>query len=340
MNYFLGSVAAAAIALAIAYALYRASINQPFEATHYVWSRGIALCCDKNGGADFIKRQPGGTRDIGFDPGEFADIKEGDLVWVRLSALPQFVEEVLPTVGKRFALVTGDNDMDIPSGFDRAGAVLGNPHVAHWFSQNFDGSDTSGRISGIPIGLDFHTISNKFKWGHWPAHPAAQERQLKALVANMPPTAERRLAVHADFHLKIHPRQKWGERRESLEGLLRANPEVHFQERKVRRNNLWKQKTQFAFVASPHGNGLDCHRTWESLVLGNIVIVQKSALDPLYDGLPVVILDDWDEITRDNLIRWRDQYAEAHSDPAVRHRLTNAYWIETMRSRVAAILGA
>ena len=47
------------------------------------------------------------------------------------------------------------------------------------------------------------------------------------------------------------------------------------------------------FVISPPGNGIDCHRTWESLILGNIVLLQSSPLDPLFEDLPVVIIKDF-----------------------------------------------
>ena len=36
----------------------------------------------------------------------------------------------------------------------------------------------------------------------------------------------------------------------------------------------WLQHAHFAFVASPSGNGLDCHRTWEALLLRSIPIVK------------------------------------------------------------------
>jgi len=88
-------------------------------------------------------------------------------------------------------------------------------------------------------------------------------------------------------------------------------------------------------VVSPHGNGLDCHRTWESLVLGNIVIVKRSSLDPMYEGLPVVIVDDWREVSADNLRRWHAQYCDAFREPQVQERLENRYWIANMRRIVA-----
>jgi hypothetical protein len=332
-------VAAAAVggaALALGAWRYRAATRGPFEPTHYVWSRGLALLCDKNGGVDFIKRQAGRSRAIAFDPRAYDGIAAGDLVWVRVTRLEQFIREVLPSIREPFALVTGDEDMAIPSGFASSRTLLAHPRLVRWFAQNYDGTDPNPKLQRLPIGLDFHTISNRRKWGHWPATPREQEAELCELVASMPPTRERALTAHADFQFNKHKRTRWGDTRGEVEERLRKNPLVVFQQRKVRRLDLWREKTAHAFVVSPHGEGLDCHRTWESLVLGNIVIVKRSSLDPLYDGLPVVIVDSWDEITRANLEAWRDAHAAAFAAPSVQERLTNRYWIDRMRALVAS----
>ena len=317
---------------------YRGRVNGPFEPTHYIWFRGLGLLCDKNGGVDFLKRQRGSRESMPIDPDEYAGIQDGDLVWVRHLALPQFVDLVLPSIDARFGLVTGDEDWAIPSGFSDADKILECEHLVHWFTQNYDGTDTGEKVSGLPLGLDFHTISNRRKWGHWPMTPRQQEAELKAVVANMPPTTARRRLVHADFHLNKFKKQIWGEGRVEVETILRRNQCVYFEERKIRRMDSWKKKTTFAFEVSPHGNGLDCLRTWESLVLGNIVIVKRSSLDPLYEGLPVVILEEWDEITEANLERWLEQYAGAFDDPAMQERLTNSYWMEHMRRKMRSLM--
>ena len=72
------------------------------------------------------------------------------------------------------------------------------------------------------------------------------------------------------------------------------------------------------FVLSPLGHGLDCHRTWETLLLGGIPVVKSGTLDSLYDGLPVVILDDWTELTESRLLQEWDRIgkAEFHLDRA------------------------
>lgn len=303
----------------------------PFEPTRWVWSRGLSLLCDHNGGLEFVRGQRGGRAALRFDAKRFATVKDGDLVWMRLIALPQFVEQALPRIQARFTLLTGDEDWSIPGGFSGSAQLLDSPKLLRWFTQNLDASGQHPKLDVLPIGLDFHTISNGPKWGEPQATPAQQEAQLEALRAAMPANPERLLLAHADFHFNKKKDQVWGDDRDSVQRLLQENPNVVFQATKLRRSELWREKTRYAFVVSPHGNGLDCHRTWESLVLGNIPIVKRSSLDRLYEGLPVVIVDDWQEITAENLQRW---HARHHSDfqrPEVLERLTNRYWVERAR---------
>ena len=318
---------------------YRARVRGPFEATRYVWSRGLGLLCDHNGGVGFVKGQRGGRPPLRFDPQLFDAVKDGDLVWMRLIALPQFLEEALPRIKARFALVTGDEDWAIPSGFARSDELLEDPRVACWYTQNYDGTKAHEKLKPLPIGLDFHTISNRRKWGHWPATPSAQEAELEALRSAALPNERRLLRVHADFHFSKNKEQVWGDDRHAVQRALSGNAAVEFQTKKVRRIELWREKTRYAFVVSPHGNGLDCHRTWESLVLGNIVIVKRSSLDPLYEGLPVVVVDDWLEITETNLQRWHAQHSGAFARADVIERLTNRFWIEQVRRDVVRRLG-
>ena len=310
----------------------RLNTRGSFEPTHFVWSRGLALLCDHNGGFDFVRRQRGsGRAAIRFAPRAYDDVRDGDLVWVRLIALPQFVSEALPHIRAKFALVTGDEDWAMPSEFERSSAIIGNSNVVCWFTQNFDGTDTSGKLLPMPIGSDFHTLSNRRRWGHLQATPRQQEIELELLRAGMPANADRLVRVHADFHFNKSKDQRRGDSRVEVESMLSTNPNVDFQLEKISRLDLWREKTRYAFVASPHGHGLDCHRTWESLVLGNIPIVKRSSLDELYDGLPVVIVSEWDEITTDNLRRWHATHRAAFLETEVQERLTNRYWIARMR---------
>ena len=203
-----------------------------------------------------------------------------------------------------------------------------------WFTQNLDGTHTSDKLFPIPIGIDFHTISNQRRWGHRQATPCQQEEELEQIRATMPSNGDRLVRVHADFHFNKHQQTRSGDTRERVQALLSQNSNVDFQGEKLPRTALWRERVRYAFVASPHGHGLDCHRTWESLVLHTIPIVRHSSLDALCDGLPVVIVNDWHDITTENLRRWHASYRDAFADPTVQERLTNRYWIARMRAIV------
>lgn len=50
------------------------------------------------------------------------------------------------------------------------------------------------------------------------------------------------------------------------------------------------------FVISPPGNGVDCHRTWESQFLGAVPVVKRSFWPFKDHKLPVKVIGDWDEL--------------------------------------------
>lgn len=54
------------------------------------------------------------------------------------------------------------------------------------------------------------------------------------------------------------------------------------------------------FVASPPGNGVDCHRTWEALYLGTIPIVKTSVCMEFFKslGLPIIDVISYDNIDK------------------------------------------
>jgi hypothetical protein len=57
------------------------------------------------------------------------------------------------------------------------------------------------------------------------------------------------------------------------------------------------------FSACPRGNGIDTHRIWESLYLGVIPVVERTELSEHWRacGLPLVLVDQWSEVTPERL---------------------------------------
>jgi hypothetical protein len=83
--------------------------------------------------------------------------------------------------------------------------------------------------------------------------------------------------------------------------------------------------------------GLDCHRTWEALALGHIVLVPSSSLDALYTDLPVIPLRSWGDITPENLEKWLRVFGEFDG---VHPKLKSSYWVNRMRSIAEETLNA
>jgi hypothetical protein len=68
------------------------------------------------------------------------------------------------------------------------------------------------------------------------------------------------------------------------------------------RQEYFEELSKSYFTLSPNGNGIDCHRHWESLVLKTIPVVTKSYLTEYFSKIvPMVIIDDWSQFTPDML---------------------------------------
>ena len=88
--------------------------------------------------------------------------------------------------------------------------------------------------------------------------------------------------------------------------------------------------TKYSFVLSPHGNGLDCHRTWEALVLGCIPVVKTSSLDKLYDDLPVLIVNNWYDIDEELLKNTIENFKDKKFNY---DKLKLDYWINKIKNK-------
>ncbi len=64
----------------------------------------------------------------------------------------------------------------------------------------------------------------------------------------------------------------------------------------IPKEDFYREIATSHFVVSPVGFEMDCVRTWESLALGSIPIVEHSFLDHIFEDLPVLLVDDWKEI--------------------------------------------
>ncbi len=263
-------------------------------------------------------------------------LPRGTVVHVNTKNIQTFAETVLSRLQGDIVLVVGcDTQTPRVPGHE---ALVTSDKIHHWFLQNDDlGAARRDRVTQLPLGLNYHKLEpggdNTSSDMGLPSRAGNQQLSMRAIRDQIPPLRDRPARVYANFHLNMdtflrseEARKRQRARREALDA-LRHESFMAFEANQAPRNDVWRRHIEVAFEASPHGNGLDCHRTWEALLLKTVPIVKTSVLDPLYDGLPVVIVEDWAEITRARLDAWREEHAEAFDGP-IPDVLYSNHWIE------------
>lgn len=282
-----------------------------------------------------------------LDENNYKDINYGDIICIRTRHLNDFIKKIFLNLKVPIVLVTVDDDFIIPNDLwkdDYSKSVLKNleeeskidniscikfdnfvkdKRLIHWFCQNLNGEYLCDKLSHLPIGIDYHTIYYRDN-----QHPYSQEKILEQLRISSIPLEYKPISVYGNFqHNNTSRRFKnvYGEDRKSIYEQLKNCPLVHFESKRTDQYTFWKNMNKHSFVISPLGNGLDCHRTWEILIFNCIPIVKTSVLDRLYDDLPVIIINNWNDITLDNLIKWKkwvlDNKTKFNYD-----KLTIDYW--------------
>ncbi len=245
------------------------------------------------------------SEERGFDPKE---VKKGDTIFVEYGRLKRFTRKYLPKIKAKFILITPNaetgSDAPLPGPFIQ---LAKSRKVAAWFLQNIDCAP-SKKLIPLPIGLanqiwdhgDIQILSEALK------SPSSHD-EIFAYVNFAICTNEKKRKPCFDYFMK----QPWS--------TLAPNRTY---------DQYLKDLSKSRFVISPPGNGLDCHRTWEALLMGAFPIVLTSTLDPLFEGLPVVVVQSWDEVTKEFLNGKAEELKDLKWE---REKLFADYWFERVR---------
>ena len=87
---------------------------------------------------------------------------------------------------------------------------------------------------------------------------------------------------------------------------------------------LWKQYGEYKYVLSPWGNGVDCGRSWEIMLMGAIPVIEyfPGAVGYMNAGLSAVTVKEPEELNDTTIAKWSGEFKKGtdHS------RLTLDYW--------------
>jgi hypothetical protein len=296
------------------------------ENNNYVSSRGILKSCN------YYSTTPrSGIRQLINYP-ELNKIKniKNPSIYICSNAILHFIKVLLPLINFSFILVSGDSDETVPHevlNIDNFNLLLNDNRIIHWFCQNM--IIKHPKITIMPIGLDYHTLTQKPMWGPI-SSCEEQERMLKMIKNKSTNFWDRNIKCYANFHFSMDT--KLGDDRKDAYKNIDKNL-VYYEEKKVSRLITWNKQKDFAFVICPHGGGFDCHRNWEALCLGCIPIVKTSHIDNLYQGLPVLIVTNWSDINTNLLNNTISEFKKKYENNEFNmEKLQLNYWVDLINS--------
>ena len=260
-----------------------------------------------------------------------------DHIWLRLGTtyinknLKRDIDifsENLKYLKKPIDLITGDGDTMVPSELSPTSVnkILESNKIKNWYTQNLDGSQNHKKLKHYPIGLDLHTIrDNFFKSSDGILEYFNKLRNEKELHQNN----KKVLRIFCDFHHTIYPHKRFPNDRAGIYSLKDKMKFVDFTTNRLSILHTYKKYSDYTFAISGSGNGLDSHRTWELLYLGCIVIMKSSALDKMFESLPVVIIKDWRELNNiENLKKWHDKFKGFTISSRINKFFNQKFWLD------------
>lgn len=241
-----------------------------------------------------------------------------------LSKLLHFLNKIK----KPFILISAMEDMQLPLEIDIEfmNKILNNTYFRHWFSVNKT-IPNNCKFTSIPYGLNYWTLTTKPHFGENIQTIAEQNLALETIISQMTHFSKRIPRIYSNFHFNFTDERNGNWRRK----LINIIPKdiIYYEHYIISRTNTYKNMTNFSFVVSPFGHGFDCIRTFEALCLGCIVIMKKSFLDIIYDGLPVLLVDEWTDINKELLEKTLIEFKNKSFNY---NKLKMDYWIQLVKS--------
>jgi len=219
-------------------------------------------------------------------------------------------KQVYPPQSTQNLIISGHSDYPITDQIARQYPK------SKWFSVNTQ----SSRVTGIPLGITNNTNES-------PLHRIYGNTLVMLEVAKTP--REIKNLVYLNFKVETYPYE-----REIIHHMFRSKPWVTcgtpvdtFEGRK----EFLKEIRNHEFVLCPRGNGIDTHRLWETLYMGSIPIVKNDIAHSEWQDLPILFINNWNEITEERLIAEKKRIESTSWNL---DKLRVGYWIDRIRRSI------
>lgn len=233
-----------------------------------------------------------------------AATQPGEIVYEDNLSIEHFFQRKHPIIPNPYILISHGGWHSVPGNFAK---FLEDPKLIAWFGKN--AVIKHPKLHQLPIGI--------------PNRAYCDVDSLIQTIKNAVEPTKRRTdkLVYLNMTIGCNPKERNA-------ALKLKNKEFSTYSDRVSQKQYFTELAQHRFVASPNGLGIDCHRTWEALLVGTIPIVTKSPITALFDDLPVLIIEDWNQITREFL---EEKFVEITSKSYNLEKLYADYWFNKIR---------
>jgi len=236
------------------------------------------------------------------------DINSGDVIFCESDRLVDLYERVLIHSQAPITLMLGNSDENHDHSL---GSLIAKTGVVSTFAQNLR-YPVSG-VAPLPIGLENAWRSKNGRPQDFRASRSkSQARTFRIMWAF---NLETNLIEHNMVASQLS-------NSEVADRLVALTPRQH-------RVAL----ARYGFVASPPGNGIDCHRTWEAMYLGCVPVVLRSYMTETYEnlGLPIWVVDSFEKFQDLTESHLQEKFLEI-SPKFKCEAMWASYWIERIKS--------
>ena len=225
----------------------------------------------------------------GFEPEK---VKAGERIYIISEGLPYFLNDVEPKITQPYFLVTGRSDVQVNE--ELASHVL-RPNLIRWHAVNVNMKEPHNSIQQIPLGID------NANW-NFDGNPQG-DITLFFDVNDDNITVEKDILISFQRHTNADQRNRCFDYfKDNLK--KRCTFRKYNNEKRFTRDFLrdyYVEIRKHKFNVCPPGAGFDCHRVWQTLILGSFPIVKDSwAWREFYD-LPMWFVNGWQEVTEKNI---------------------------------------
>jgi len=282
---------------------------------------------------------------------DFKDVKPYSIICADIVVLADFF--LFEQIEVPFVLLSLEQDFSVPFYNSKTKdselstrnlALLENKNLIKWFSINVDLKHP--KLEPIPIGLSKHvpTLIHEHNYMGWNVN--ASNNDVDYFFKNF-------LNIH---QWSIKENMKKLDKKLLYCRMTVKNSKDCFHEfENIREDTLVKLKVNgfdgidptltywteymlelinYKFCLSLPGKGLDCYRTWEALSAGVIPVVISTNLDPLYQDLPVIIVKDASEITKE-FLDMKFEEIGSRIEEFKWEKLSTSYWVHKIKSELS-----